>query len=163
MRLIPFLAIGFVLVPGVFAAKEKKSITVTAFTHQAQLLQRTSTYQTPGQSDTTCSTTSTTMGGTTTGNADCTTTTTAPQNHEIIISRLDVVDKVLGEGRVYTIVCSAHWRGSNCGPLIDGDTFEAEIDGTTMWISARKGGNQGKPIKVKYKILDIRPAPAVKP
>jgi hypothetical protein len=42
--------------------------------------------------------------------------------------------------------------------MIDGDSFPAEIDGHTMWISARKGGNQGKPIRAKYKILDIRPA-----
>jgi hypothetical protein len=33
--------------------------------------------------------------------------------------------------------------------------FPAEIDGHTMWISARRGGNQGKAIRVKYKILNI--------
>jgi hypothetical protein len=43
--------------------------------------------------------------------------------------------------------------------MIDGDTFSAEIDGKTMWISARQGGNQGKLVRIKYKILDIRPAP----
>jgi hypothetical protein len=145
------------------ATKERKSISVTAVTHDSQLVQRTSTYQTPGQSNTSCSDTSTTTGSTTNGTADCTTTTAAPQNHEITVSRLDVVDKVLGDGMIYTIVCSAHWKGSNCAPLIDGDMFEAEIKGTTIWISARKGGNQGKAVKVKYKILDIRPAPSAKP
>jgi hypothetical protein len=41
--------------------------------------------------------------------------------------------------------------------MIDGDTFPAEIEGKTMWITAHKGGNQGKEVRVKYKILDIRP------
>jgi hypothetical protein len=41
--------------------------------------------------------------------------------------------------------------------MTDGDTFQAEIDGTTMWVHGRNGGNQGKEIRVKYKILDIRP------
>jgi len=57
----------------------------------------------------------------------------------------------------YLITCRASWVGSNCAPMIDGDTFQAEIDGTTMWVKARKGGNQGKEVRVKYKILDIRP------
>ena len=39
----------------------------------------------------------------------------------------------------------------------DGELFHAEIDGTTMWIEARRGGNQGKKINIKYRILDIRP------
>ncbi|MGA2215263.1 MAG: hypothetical protein ABSH31_18465 [Bryobacteraceae bacterium] len=41
--------------------------------------------------------------------------------------------------------------------MTDGDTFQAEIEGTTMWVHGRNGGNQGKEIRVKYKILDIRP------
>jgi hypothetical protein len=45
----------------------------------------------------------------------------------------------------------------------DGDQFLAEIDGTTMWVSARRGGNQGKPIRIKYKILDIRQIPIPDP
>jgi hypothetical protein len=55
-------------------------------------------------------------------------------------------------------------RGSGkCVPLTDGDRFEAEIKGTTMWVHARKGGNQGKAVKIKYRVIDIRkempPAP----
>jgi hypothetical protein len=30
-----------------------------------------------------------------------------------------------------------------------------------MWVRGRKGGNQGREVKVKYKILDIRQAPPV--
>ena len=43
-----------------------------------------------------------------------------------------------------------------CLPLNDGDRFEAEIKGTTMWVHALKGGNLGKAVKIKYKILDVR-------
>jgi predicted Rdx family selenoprotein len=42
--------------------------------------------------------------------------------------------------------------------MTDGDVFQAQIDGTTMWVQGRNGGNQGREIRVKYKILDIRPA-----
>jgi hypothetical protein len=42
--------------------------------------------------------------------------------------------------------------------MTDGDTFNAEVEGTTMWVDARRGGNQGKRIRIKYRILDIRPA-----
>jgi hypothetical protein len=79
------------------SGKEKKSITVTAVRHDSQLYQRTSTYQTLGHSDTNCSTTTTTVGNTTTGNADCSTTTSAPQNHEMTVSRLDVVARSWAE------------------------------------------------------------------
>ncbi len=57
----------------------------------------------------------------------------------------------------YIITCRAGWSGSNCAPMEDGEVFATEIDGTTMWIAARRGGNQGKKVKVKYRILDIRP------
>jgi len=41
--------------------------------------------------------------------------------------------------------------------------FQAEIDGTTLWLVTHKGGNQGKEVRMKNKILDIRPAPASVP
>ena len=70
-------------------------------------------------------------------------------------SRLDVMNKVRAEdGQIYTITCSAHWLGSNCASLIDGDGFKAEVEKTTMWITAYK--DQGKQVRIKYKILDIR-------
>lgn len=73
------------------------------------------------------------------------------------VSTLDVKNVVEANGMRYVIVCRASWSGSSCGPLNDGDRFPAEIEGTTMWIEARKGGNQGKKMRIKYKILDIRP------
>lgn len=73
------------------------------------------------------------------------------------VSTLDIKNVVEANGLRYVIVCRATWSGSSCGPLNDGDVFPAEIAGTTMWIEARRGGNQGKKIRIKYRILDIRP------
>jgi hypothetical protein len=41
--------------------------------------------------------------------------------------------------------------------MIDGDTFPATIEGNTMWLTGRKGGNRGKEVQAKYRILDVRP------
>jgi hypothetical protein len=121
---------------------------------------------------------------------DCNTTTTPPKTSSVTTQTTDVSEKVMdSENMVYTIACTDRpnilaaaivgaaaggaaggggggtlaGRG-NCVPLTDGDQFDAEIKGTTMWVHARKGGNQGKTVKIKYKIIDIRketpPAPA---
>jgi hypothetical protein len=37
--------------------------------------------------------------------------------------------------------------------------FQAEIDGETMWLATRRFGNQGKGVRMKNRILDIRAAP----
>jgi len=66
---------------------------------------------------------------------------------------------VEADGMRYKIVCRASWIGSNCAPLIEGDLFQAEIDNKTMWLAARKGGNQGKEVRMKNRVLDVRPAP----
>ena len=42
--------------------------------------------------------------------------------------------------------------------LTDGDSYAAEIKGKHMFVTGRRGGNQGKQEKIKYDILDIRPA-----
>src|ERR1700730_14555263 len=144
--------LGLILLFGSTRNAEKLTLVVTAVTHNANLVTRTTTSQTPGHIETTCSGTATTNGTVTSSSANCNGTSTAPQQQTTTISRLDVVDKVKSEsGEVYTISCSANWVGSNCVPLIDGDRFRAEIDKTTMWITARKGGNQGKAIRIKYK------------
>jgi hypothetical protein len=70
-----------------------------------------------------------------------------------------VTSVVEADGIRYTIACRASWGGSNCAPLIEGDSFAAEIDGKTMWLTVRKGGNQGSEVRMKNNILDIRPAP----
>jgi hypothetical protein len=40
--------------------------------------------------------------------------------------------------------------------MIDGDAFDAEVKGNTMWVSAHQGGNLGKLVTVKYRITDLR-------
>lgn len=139
------------------SAKEKNFVSVRAITHASQVNERTSTYTTPGTSNTNCSGVGTTIGNTTSATANCQTYSTPAQTHRITSRSVDVVNVVELDGMRYTISCRASWVGSNCGPMIDGDVFPAEIDGNTMWIIGHKGGNQGKEVRAKYKILDIRP------
>jgi hypothetical protein len=136
---------------------EKASLTVRAVTHETRVNQRTGSYVTPGTSSTNCSGSANTLGNTSYGTANCNSTSTPAQTHQITTRTLDVENIVKGsDGLRYTIVCRASWSGSNCGPLTDGDTFPAQLDGNTMWLSAHRGGNRGKLVRVKYKILDAR-------
>jgi len=75
----------------------------------------------------------------------------------VTIRRVVVQGQLEGEGKVYTVACTAYWAGSGCGWLIPGDTFRAEVKGTTMWVNARRGGNAEMPIRAKYRILEVRP------
>ena len=162
MKKLPLsLFLAFVLCSPTFAGNEKKTLTVKAITHESQ--EREYKYTAPG--GTNCSGTGTPdHRGELDIHMDC--NTTPPQDH-VIGKRIKVVNVVEGDGNDYTISCTANGVGSNCSMLRDGDLFEAKIDGTTMWLHGRKEGNQGKPVTVKYGILDIRPAPlregAVKP
>ena len=170
--------IGLLLMFSIPTFAAKKILTVKAVTHQAEVREYKTSYTlpgSPGYSNTNCmgnaTGNATDFGNTTSiymnGNVDCHTTTTAPTPPEtkyIRISRGFVTNIVEGEGFRYTIQCTANWVGSNCVPLIDGESFPAEIDGATMWLRARRGGNQGKLLKIKYKIVDIRPtAPSYSP
>jgi len=138
-------------------AKDKIYLTIRAVTHTDEVLSATSQWTSPGSANTNCSGSATTIGNTTTGMANCQTTSTPAQVHQITRTVRDVTNIVTANDQRYLITCRASWVGSNCAPMIDGDSFPAEIDGTTMWVNARKGGNQGKEVRVKYKILDIRP------
>jgi hypothetical protein len=130
---------------------DKESLTVRAIAHTSQISEQTSTYTTRGRSNTSCSGTGTTI--------NCETTSTPARMHEVTSSTMEVVNFVEANGLRYTISCRASWVGSNCAPLIDGDVFRAEIDGKTMWVTSHKGGNQGKEVRIKNRLLDIRPAP----
>ena len=74
---------------------------------------------------------------------------------------------VEANGLRYTIACVGSFAEryvagvmKNCPNLKDGDRFQADYDGkTTMWVYAKKGGNLGKPITVKYHVRDLRPGP----
>jgi hypothetical protein len=130
--------------------KENKTLTVHAVANKAGLSEYRASYVTPGSSNTGCS-------GPGSGSANCQTTSTPTQHQEIVTRTLDVVNIVEGEGMRYVIFCLASWVGSNCAPLVEGDTFKAEIDKNTMWLIARKSGNQGKQVRMRNKVLDIRP------
>lgn len=135
----------------------KLQLTVRAVTSDAQVNERTGSYTTPGSASTNCSGSASTLGNTTYGNANCNTVSTPAQIHQFTRRTMDVTNIVQGsDGLRYTIACRASWSGSHCGTLIDGDTFAAEVNGNTMWLTARRGGNRGKVIRVKYKIFDAR-------
>ena len=138
----------------------KKSLTVRAVAFTSRANERTSAYMTPGSSNTNCAGCGTTIGNTTSVSADCRTTSTPAQTHQITRRTIDVMNIVEANGMRYRIVCRANWIGSSCAPLVEGDLFQAEIDGSTMWLVVRRGGNQGEEARMKNRILDIRPAPA---
>jgi hypothetical protein len=76
---------------------------------------------------------------------------------------VEITQVVESQGTRYTLSCSgvpfksAVYR--YCEWLhFDGDQFAAEIKGKDMTVHARSGGNQGKEIKLKFKIVDIRGA-----
>jgi hypothetical protein len=84
-------------------------------------------------------------------------TTSSGGPQRISGSRLDVQNIVESPSERFVIVCTASWAGSNCSPMLDGDRFEAEYDGKrTMWITGKKGGNLGKRVVAKYRVLDRR-------
>ena len=126
-------------------------------------------YTTPGRSNTSCYGSASTLGnGTINGNAvdwnavtnlsaDCQTVSTPPQTYSGTIRHFEIFNALRGQnGLTYIVTCSTHWIGSKCSWLRPGDHFQAEANGNTLWISARKGGNRGKPVRVKYRILDAR-------
>jgi hypothetical protein len=140
-------------------AKDKPKITLTvhAVSHDTHTTERTYTHTIPGSSSTTCNGGGTIVGDQVNVSEQCETTTTPARTQQTTFSTLDVRNIVEADGMRYIIVCRASWAGSNCAPMIDGDTFIAQIQGTTMWVEARKGGNQGKKVRIKYRVLDIRP------
>ena len=79
-----------------------------------------------------------------------------PQHHKMSLSR-SFLNKVQAEnGQIYTITCSAYWIVSNCSEMIDGDTFKAEVEKETMWITAHKEGAAWQDVRIKYKIVEIQ-------
>jgi len=149
--------IALVGLPCLAAEKRASTLTVTAVGYRAIPHERTSYFQTQGQSNTTCYGNSSDFGMWTNLNLNCNTVSTPPTVQPVTIRSIEVYNFVEANGMGYTIRCTGHWVGSACSWLIPGDTFPAEVKGTTMWITARRGGNMGKEIHSKYAILDMRP------
>ena len=132
-------------------------LTVTATGYRVIPHYRTWSYQVPGQSHTTCYGSGTYLGNTASATADCSTVTTLPQERQSTIGYIEIYNQVEGNGMVYTLRCTRSWTGSSCSWFVPGHMFVAEIKDTTMWITARRGGNMGKEIHAKYQLLDVRP------
>lgn len=160
MRRLPHFVLLLTLVLSCLAkGSNRTSLTVRAGAAISQTSERTSTFTTPGRTSTSCAGTGTTVGNTTTATANCQTTSIPAETHQVTSSTTEVTNVVEADGVAYTIVCRASWGGSNCAALIEGDLFQAEIDGNTMWLVTRRFGNRGKEVRMKNRILDIRPAP----
>jgi len=137
---------------------DKQALVVQAVSYRAIPHERTAYYQTQGYSSTSCYGSGSDTGYWTNLNINCQTVTTPPQTIPISVRSVEVYNRVQTGSMIYTITCSARWEGSHCNWLIPGDSFQAEMSGTTMWILGRRGGNMGKPMKVKFRVLDARPA-----
>lgn len=128
----------------------KETVWVTAVTHESNVV------TTPGAAETLCAGTATTVRSLAADDVNCNPTYNPPQHHKIP-QFPSFMDKVQAEnGQIYTITCTAHWIVSNCGPMMDGDNFKAEVEKKTMWITAHKDGNLWQDVQIKYKIVDIR-------
>ena len=88
-------------------------------------------------------------------NVNCNSTTYGGQTQTHAIYTLN--QEVSANGMRFKLTRTARWRWSSLDYLTDGDSFQAEIKGNHMYITCRKGGNQGKKETIKYQILDIRP------
>jgi hypothetical protein len=64
-----------------------------------------------------------------------------------------------GKVTQYTLSRRARWIWNSMDWLDDGVSFSGEIKGKHMFITGRRGGNQGKKEILKYDIVDIRPVP----
>lgn len=161
------VSVALMLSVAAFALGEKKTMShliIQAVTHDTRLNTYTSQYTTPARSNTSCggsgTATPSIVGSDITFTANCQTTSIPAQVHETTTHTVDVTDIVEANGNRYTITCRANWAGSHCAPMVDGQKFAAEFDGyTTMWISGHKNGNQGPAVRVKYRVLDVRPIP----
>lgn len=143
-----------------FARKDDKaSMQLVAVGYRAIPHERTSYYHTQGYSNTTCYGSGTNWGYSSSATVNCSSVVSPPESYPVTMRSVEVYNKLESSGMIYTVTCTAHWIGSGCSWLTPGDTFQAEVKGTTMWITAHKGGNMGKEIHPKFRILDIRPKP----
>ncbi|MGH9401731.1 MAG: DUF2846 domain-containing protein [Terriglobia bacterium] len=134
------------------AATSMKAISYRAIPHES------TTYLTiPGYSNTSCYGGGIDTGYWTSQNLNCQTVTRPPATAPLTVRWIEVYNTVEANGDVYTITCTAHWAGSACSWLVPGDRFVSSVRGTTMWILAKRGGNMGKKLRIKFRILDIRP------
>jgi hypothetical protein len=92
---------------------------------------------------------------------NCTSTTYGGNTQRKAVYRFTELVTVDEGGKItqYTLSRVARWVWNSMDWLTDGELFPAEIKGKHMFVTCRRGGNQGKKVTIKYDILDIRPAP----
>jgi hypothetical protein len=92
---------------------------------------------------------------------NCTSTTYGGNTQRKAVYRFTEIVIVDEGGKItqYTLSRVARWVWNSMDWLTDGEFFPAEIKGKHMFITCRRGGNQGKQVSIKYDILDIRPVP----
>jgi hypothetical protein len=161
-NVIGVLALFSAVVLPSFAAQQKTmtKLTVTSLAYRVVPHETTIQYQTPGRSDSRCYGSGTYFGYSSMVTVNCSTVTIPPETRSTTIRMIEIFNQLEADGMVYTVRCSAHWVGSNCSWLIPGDRFSARMQGTTMWVDARKGGKMGKEIRPKFQVLDMRAKPA---
>jgi hypothetical protein len=141
---------ALVLVLALASALSAQTLTVVAVSHNTQ--EHDYTITTPQQSNTNCTSTSDTT-------INCSTTTYGGGSQTHAVYRLTQVVTANQNGQTirYVLARTARWRWSSLDWLSDGESFPAEIKGKHMYITCRRGGNQGKKETLKYEIVDIRP------
>lgn len=126
-----------------------QQLTVVAVSHQTDEYDYTTT--SPRNSNTNCNVYDSSVNCNTTSYGGVT------QTHAVYRLYQTVTSAQGGQLIQYKLTRTARWRWNSTDYLTDGDSFSAEIKGKHMFITCRKGGNQGKKETLKYDILDIRP------
>jgi hypothetical protein len=148
----PGLKATILLLLVVFPSRaQAQKLTVLAVSHSRH--ESDYTYTTPQTTNTNCNLYP--------NSVNCSSTTTGGQTQNKAVYTFIEIVTSNEDGKVtqYTLSRKARWVWSSMDWLNDGDSFPAEIKGKHMFITSRRGGNQGKVETLKFDILDIRPAP----
>lgn len=84
----------------------------------------------------------------------------APANFHFI----EVYNLVQAGGSIYAITCQAKWIDGDCVWLTPGATFQAEVQGWTMWVATpRSADHSSKTTRRKFRLLEVQKQPEAVP
>ena len=137
--------------PDIPTAGKARKLTVLAVSHSTS--ERNFTVTTPRTTNTNCDLYP--------NSVNCRSTSYGGGTEKKAVYRFVEVVAANEGGKViqYTLSRTARWIWNSLDWLNDGESFAAEIKGKQMFITSRRGGNQGKKEILKYDIVDIRPVP----
>jgi hypothetical protein len=115
--------LAFVGLPSLAGDKLATKFRVRAVSYRAIPHERTTSYTTPGYSNTNCYGRGSDWGYMTRINMNCQTVTTPPKESSNTRRTLEVYNLVEANGMAYTIRCTANWIASSCNWLNPGDIF----------------------------------------